>query len=196
MDRYILVCVDHFTSWVEAMPMKTITANEVIEKFVHIVISRHGCPEKLISDQGTQFTSSVFKQLCVKFNINKAETCAHHQQPNRKTEKFNKFLIDTISTLLKRDQSNWDQLIDTCLFTYRISLNRTLNDNDNPFYLIYGRDPILPQDLFLPIHRSALRQISAENISEYKTKQQQLLPFAYKKLNSQSQRTFCVQTIY
>ena len=185
-NRYILVCVDHFTSWVEAIPMKTITAREVIEKFVHIIISRHGCPEKLISDQGTQFTSSVFKDLCVKFNINKVETSAYHQQSNGKTEKFNKFLIDTISTFLKKDQSNWDQLIDTCLFTYRISLNRTLNDN--PFFLIYGRDPILPQDLFLPIHRSALRQISAEDISDYKIKQLHLLQFAYKKLNSHKAR--------
>ena len=28
---------------------------------------------------------------------------------------------------------------------YRMTVSRTLNDT--PFYLIYGRDPILPQDL-------------------------------------------------
>ena len=43
--KYILVCVDHFTSWVETAPLKSITAKEVIEVFFKMFISRHGCPE-------------------------------------------------------------------------------------------------------------------------------------------------------
>ncbi len=39
----------------------------------------------------------------------------------------------------------WDDMIDHCLFIYRISINRTLADT--PVYLMYGRDAILPQDL-------------------------------------------------
>ena len=62
------------------------------------------------------------------------------------------FLTDTMAIILKRDQSNWDDLIENVLFTYRVSYNRTLKDN--PFYLIYGRDPILPQDLFIPVKSS------------------------------------------
>ena len=34
-NKYILVCVDLFTSWVEAMPLKRITAKEVIDAFFH-----------------------------------------------------------------------------------------------------------------------------------------------------------------
>ena len=101
---------------------------------------------------------------------------------NGKVEKFHKFLINTIATSLKADQSNWDQLIDTCLFTYRISLNRTLNEN--PFFLLYGRDPVLPQDLFLPLANNH-RNIEAEDINEYKLKQLKILQRAYEKLNMQ-----------
>jgi hypothetical protein len=66
--RYILVIVDHFTSWVEAAPMRGITAVEVINTFFNLIISRHGCPEIVISDKGTQFTSSLFQQLCESSN--------------------------------------------------------------------------------------------------------------------------------
>ena len=180
-NNYILTCIDHFTNWVEAAPLKTITSKEVIEKFFNLVISRHGCPLQVLSDQGKQFVSKAFKEVCNKFNIKKIECTAFHQMGNGKIEKFHKFLTDTIATTLKADQSNWDKLIDTCLFTYRISLNRMLDDN--PFFLIYGRDPVLPQDLFFPLAKTAHRTISGEDIYEYKTKQLKILQNAYNRLN-------------
>ena len=62
--RYILVVVDHFTSWVEAAPLKGITAKEVIDTFFDLVISRHGCPESLLSDEGRQFVSELCVTVC------------------------------------------------------------------------------------------------------------------------------------
>ena len=83
--KYILICVDHFTSWVEAIALKGITAVEVIEAFFKLIIARHGCPEKLLSDHGTQFTSNLFHSLCDYFNIEKVFATAYHQQTNGKT---------------------------------------------------------------------------------------------------------------
>ena len=74
----MLVCIDHFTSWVEAAPLKTITANEVIEVFFKLIISRHGCPEKILTDQGKQLIGNVFQGLCDLFNIDKLQTSAYH----------------------------------------------------------------------------------------------------------------------
>ena len=54
---------------------------------------------------------------------------------------------------------------------------------DNPFYLIYGRDPILPQDLFMPVKSSNQRQITAGDIVEYKMKLLKDLHATYGKLN-------------
>jgi hypothetical protein len=178
--KYILVCVDHFTSWVEAAPMKTMTAKEVVEVFFNIIISRHSCPEKVLTDQGRQLVGHVLKDMCELFHIEKIDITAHHQQANGKTEKFIKFLTDSLSIALKKDQSNWDELIDNVLFTYRVSLNRTLHES--PFYLIYGRDPILPQDLFLPL-KANKRQITEVDQAEYKMKLLKKLQDAYAKLN-------------
>jgi len=61
--KYILNCIDHFTSWAEAAPLKTITAEEVTKTFFDLIIARHGAPEKVLSDQGTQFTSNTFRAM-------------------------------------------------------------------------------------------------------------------------------------
>ena len=43
--------------------MRNITAKEVVQKFYQLIISRHGCPERLLSDNGRQFTSqAVYKK--------------------------------------------------------------------------------------------------------------------------------------
>lgn len=144
--------------------MKTMTAKEVVEVFFKIIISRHSCPVKILTDQGRQLVGNVLTNLCKLFNIEKLETTAYHQQANGKAEKFIKFLTDSLAIPLKKDQSKWDDLIDSILFTYRVSLNRTLRDN--LFYLIYGRDPSLPQDLFLPIKNNK-REIDETDQVEY-----------------------------
>ena len=137
-NKYVLVCVDLFTSWVEALPLKFITANEVLQAFFKLIVSRHGCPDNVLSDEGSQFTSHLFKIMCKQFNIKPLNSTAYHQQCNGKVERFNRFLKQALATLTNKEQTNWDLFIDRCLFTYRISLNKTLNDS--PFHLIYGRD--------------------------------------------------------
>ena len=86
-----------------------------------------------------------------------------------------------MATEVKKNQSNWCSLIESCLFTYRVSLNRTLNDN--PFYLIYGRYAVLPQDMFLPISKNAKRVNEADNLVEFKNQQLRILQDAYARLN-------------
>jgi hypothetical protein len=97
--RYILVAIDLFTSWVEAATMRTLTAQEVCDVFVNLDVSRHGCPQKVITDMGTQFKSRLFAGLCENFNIQRQTAAAMHQQANGKAERFIGFLVKTMSTL-------------------------------------------------------------------------------------------------
>jgi hypothetical protein len=175
------VCVDHFTSWPEAIPLKGITANEVALAFFKLIIARHGCPTHLITDRGSQLIGTVMDYVCKLFNIEQNPTTAHHQQANGKVEKFNDFLNNTLKTVVVQDQSNWDECIENCLLVYRASLNRTLKDS--PFFLIYGRDPVLPQDLFLPVN-SNQRKVNKTDIDEYKIELVKTLKDAYALLNN------------
>lgn len=164
----------------EAAPLKEITALEVIKTFHKLIISRHGCPEKLLTDQGRQFIAHSFRELCDLYNIEKLDTTAYHPQCNGKTEKFNQFLVSTLSLVLNQTHSNWDEELDNVLFTYRVGFNRTLKDS--PFYLIYGHDPLLPQDLFIPVKKVNSRQILADDSNEFKFNRLRIMQTVYNKL--------------
>lgn len=143
--RYLLVMIDLFTSWVEAAPLKTITAEEVCDVFFKEIVTRHGCPSEVLTDRGTQFTSDLFQLLCRRLGIKALKISALHPQTNGKCERFNGFLKKALALVVDKDQSNWDLLVDCVLFAYRTTLNARINEI--PFYLIYGRDPVLPVDL-------------------------------------------------
>ena len=184
---YVLVCVDLFTSWVEAVPLKEITANEVCAAFFKIIISRHGCPMKLISDRGKQFESKLFTRFCQQFNIEHVMASAYHHQTNGKVERFMKFIENSLALTVSSDQTNWSRLLDNCLFTYRVSLNRMLNES--PFFLIYGRDPILPADLMIAgVSTINKRSITAQDLEEYKNKLYSQMRIVYDDLDKHKTR--------
>jgi hypothetical protein len=100
--------------------------------------------------------SSAFKALCRSFNITKRESSPYHVQANGTVEKFIGFLKKSLALITpERGPSTWDEMIDHCLFVYRISINRTLQDSS--FFFLYARDATLPQDLAFGIKQTAGR---------------------------------------
>ena len=59
-NKYLLTCIDHFTGWAEAIPIRDKTNKSVWEAFMSQIVARYGLPEVIITDQGGEFTASVF----------------------------------------------------------------------------------------------------------------------------------------
>ncbi len=65
-NRYVLLVGDYFTRWVEAYPIPNFTAETVASKIVYEFIARFGSPLELHSDQGQNYESVLFQQVCDK----------------------------------------------------------------------------------------------------------------------------------
>ena len=63
-NRYILNVMDQFTRWVEAYAIPDFTTRTVAEKIVLEFVSRLGTPLELHSDQGRNYESELFKEVC------------------------------------------------------------------------------------------------------------------------------------
>ena len=105
-----------------------------------------------------------------------------HQQCNGKVEKFNGFLMACLATITKADQSNWDELIDHALMVYRTTVSRSIEAS--PFYVIFGRDPVLPYDLKFAARHSIINstEIHEDYIEDYKIQLLVRLKQIYEKL--------------
>ena len=79
-NQYILVMSDHFTKWVEAVPMTNQRAKTVAKAFVDEVVTRHGVPSKLLTDQGRNFEANLMRQVFNLLDVKKLRTSPYHPQ--------------------------------------------------------------------------------------------------------------------
>ncbi|KAE9010320.1 hypothetical protein PR003_g26897 [Phytophthora rubi] len=143
--KYILVFADYFTRWVEAFPVEALDTLTFVKVMVDEVLYRHGVPERLLSDRGTNFISELAKSFYETLGIKKLFGAAYHPQTQGLVERFNGTLIGMLRMFVSEAQSDWDLYLPRVLFAYRTSYHDSLGDT--PFFSLYGRDPVLPLDL-------------------------------------------------
>ena len=146
-NRYILVFSDYYTRWPEAFAVPSIEAPRVANILVNEILARHGSPRTLLSDRGSNFLSSVVKEVSKIMDTRKTQTTAYHPQTDGLVERFNGTLAEGLSMYVSTHQKDWDQHLPMILFAYRVSPNATTHES--PFYLLYGREPRLPIDVSL-----------------------------------------------
>eukprot|EP00253_Pinus_taeda_P026043 PITA_26043 len=62
-NKYLLVCIDYVTKWVEAKALFSATENSVISFLYEDIFTRFGVPREIVIDQGSQFTSNLVEKL-------------------------------------------------------------------------------------------------------------------------------------
>lgn len=136
--------MDHLTKWVEAFPMSDQWADTIARLFVEHVVCRHGVPEQLLSDRGTNFLSDLIRGVCDILGVEKINTSGYHPQTDSLVEKFNSTLVSMIAKCCETKERDWDEHLPYLLFAYRTMMQESTQES--PFYLVYGRDPRLPTE--------------------------------------------------
>lgn len=61
-----------------AVPTPDATANTTVQVLIENVICIHGVPDSIVTDQGTNFMSDIFKNTCKILSIKKIYTKSYH----------------------------------------------------------------------------------------------------------------------
>ena len=77
-NQYAVVFIDYLTKWVEVFAVPDQKAETIARLFVEGVVCRHGAPEELLSDRGTNFLSNLVLQVCKLFDVKKLCLCLMH----------------------------------------------------------------------------------------------------------------------
>jgi hypothetical protein len=142
-NRFILTVMDYATKFPEAIPLRRVDAVTVAEALVE-VFSRLGIPEEILTDQGSNFMSTLMSELFEMLKVNHIRTSPYHPQTDGMVERFN----GTIKAMLRKCCGNlkeWDKMIPYLLFAYREVPHATTGFS--PFELLYGRNVRGPLDL-------------------------------------------------
>lgn len=136
-NNYLLVCQDFFTKWLEAIPIKNQNSNTIVDALMNI-FCRLGFPRKIHSDQGRNFESWLFKEMCSKIGIEKSRTTPYHPQGNGLVERANRSIIGMLRKTLEKEH-DWENSIK--FVTYAYNTSRHSSTLFSPYELMFGRTP-------------------------------------------------------
>ena len=127
--------------------MQNQEASSVAQVLTKEFFSRFGVPTFLHSDQGTQFESQLFQEICRLLGIKKTRTTPFHPQSDGQSERNIKTLVKMIAIVTK-EQENWDEHLPFISMAYRSTPHQTLGISPN--YMMFGREITMPVDVMLP----------------------------------------------
>jgi hypothetical protein len=157
-NRYILVVGNYYTKWTESFAMANMEAQTVAKIIVEQVICRLGVPVTLHSDQGRQFESKLFAEMCQLLRIYKTRTPPYNPQSDGMIERFNKALVTMLSMFVSEYHTDWDKYLPYVMMAYRAVEHETTGCTPNRMML--GRDTGTPLDLMYELP-SGMKKIPA-----------------------------------
>ena len=144
-NRYILTFQDDLTKFMAAIPIPTQDAETVAREFVQNIVLKYGIPEVILTDQGANFLSELFANVCRLLQITKVQTTAFHPESNGGLERGHRVIVEYLRHYIAEDQRDWDEWVAYATYVYNVTTHRSTGYS--PFELLFGYRARIPSVL-------------------------------------------------
>ena len=141
-NRYALTVICMHTGFVFCIPLKTKSAEDVVQAYIDKVYSQFGGSEKVLTDNGTEFKNKLINEVCEQLGVkHKIYLPPYRPQSNGRIESFHYFLKACISKHIT-PQVEWDDVVPLLvqhITFYQMSIRRKVHSflclEEMQFYL-------------------------------------------------------------
>ncbi|KAL0368459.1 UNVERIFIED_CONTAM: hypothetical protein Scaly_1064800 [Sesamum calycinum] len=152
---YILAATNYFSKWAEAVPLRKVKKENVVD-FIHThIIYRYGVPKYIITDNGKPFCNSLIDKLCQNL-FKQRNSSMYYAVANGLAEAFNKTLCNLLKKVVAKSKRDWHERIGEALWAYRTTVRTPTQAT--PYALVYGVEAVLPLEEQIPSLRIAIQE--------------------------------------
>ena len=134
--RYVLTVIDHYSRYVKFYPLRSKTTDEVSRNFV-TYLNDFGVPNSVILDNGAEFTSNQFKDLCKAHKINTGFITPYHPQGNSVSERMHRTMKTVLNIMCKGYPYQWPKYLGDTQRVFNTAVHTTLGEQ--PHYVVPNR---------------------------------------------------------
>ena len=91
--EYLLVMCDRFSKLTRVVPLRHVTALDVLSAFIDVWIASYGISDSTLSDNGPQLASVHYQGVLQMLGVSTHYATPYHPQTNGQVERFNKTLV-------------------------------------------------------------------------------------------------------
>jgi len=142
-NRYVLAIIDHFTRYLQLIPLPNKEAQTVADAFIKDYVTLFGPPRLLVADNGREFHNRLFSQVCRIIRTQTHYTTRYHPEANGMVERSNRVVKDALATLIGEHPNDWDEKLPFVRLALNSAVHRSVGQQ--PLYLMTGRDGYFPQ---------------------------------------------------
>ena len=139
------MATDYFTKWIEVVPCRKATDSIIIKFLETNILSRFGCPRKIIANNAVAFISKRLIDFCNQYHITLGHSMTYYPQGNGLAESSNKSLVNIIRKTLQENKKSWHNKLVFALWAERISTKILIGMS--PYQLVYGTEAFFPLSL-------------------------------------------------
>ena len=141
-----MVLCDYFSKWLEAYVLLNHTAQTLANRIVTDFVVQFGVPQQLHSDQGREFESDLFQEICKLLDMDKTRTVPYrHQSDGQSGGAIQSNITANAAMFVNEFRDDWDDHLPHVLMAYRASVQESTGCMPNLLFL--GRELSLPIDL-------------------------------------------------
>ncbi len=179
--------IDHFSKFAQAYATRNKSGKTAAQRIFEDFTMRFGFPAKIHHDQRREFENNLFQKLQSYCGNTHSRTTPYHPQANP-AERFNRTLLGMLRTLEETEKLNWADHLNKDVHAY----NSTVHESTgfSPFFLLFGREPVLPIDLVFPQKQSRNPQSHVDYAERWKRSMQEAYGIAMKKEAAKGQRNY------
>ena len=143
-NRYIVSMIDKFSRFCLLVPtsdIKTLTVIQALSRWINLF----GAPNHLLSDNGTQFTSEIFRAFTETFDTTQRFSTPYYPESNGQIERLHRWIKERLALIAVDGglnfidgDDNWDEYIGTIQHAYNSTPNTMTKYSPNK--IIFGYD--------------------------------------------------------
>ena len=144
-NNYICVIGDYFTKFVEAYQIKLPKLWQTV--WLQNGICAFGVPLTIHTDQGRNYESELFKQVCKLLDIEKTRTVRYRPNSDEQIERSNRVIRSILRAMIAEHERDWEDHLPDVIMAYRATIHESTKCTPNS--LMFGQEVRLPVDIML-----------------------------------------------
>ena len=169
-NEYLLTIMDPVSRYPEAFPIRSSHSKVIIAKLTEF-FTKFGFPEIVQSDQGSNFTSKIFKETLRELGIRQVFSSAYHPESQGALERFHGTLKKMLTKYCFTQEKCWDEGVPLMLYAVRESPQESIGYSPNE--VLFGRDISGPLKM---VYRSLMEEPrGSKELTRYVSKLKQKL---------------------